>query len=70
LENITTDIPESLLKGAGSFALTPLTLKGKQLPITISCGAAESDGHLDIDQLLKHADENLYHQKRQIEISS
>ena len=34
--------------------------EGDLLPVTISCGAAASDGILSIDALLKKADSQLY----------
>lgn len=46
------------------FIANPMPYQGKKLPITISCGAAQSDGKQDIDELLKRADQQLYLHKK------
>lgn len=48
------------------FANNPMPYQGAYLPITISCGAAASDGKKTMDELLKEADEQLYAQKKQV----
>lgn len=45
------------------FSNNPIDYQGRKIPITISCGAAESDGLLNMDELLKKADEQLYKDK-------
>ncbi|MGL1956540.1 MAG: sensor domain-containing diguanylate cyclase [Colwellia sp.] len=46
------------------FQNNPMPYQGKSLTITISCGAAASDGRKTMDELLKQADEQLYLQKK------
>lgn len=46
------------------FKNNPMPYQGDFLPITISCGAAASDGKKTMDELLKQADEQLYLQKK------
>jgi len=46
------------------FQQHPMPYNGSSLPITISCGAAASDGKKNIDELLKEADEQLYLHKK------
>jgi len=46
------------------FIENPMPYQGSKLPITISCGAAASDGKKSIDQLLKSADQQLYLHKK------
>ena len=45
----------------------PMPYEGSYLPITISCGAAASDGKKTMEELLKQADEQLYFHKRTTE---
>lgn len=42
------------------FQNNPMPYQGKSLTVTISCGAAASDGKQNMDQLLKKADQQLY----------
>jgi len=46
------------------FQNNPMPYNGDFLSITISCGAAASDGKKTMDELLKQADEQLYLQKK------
>jgi len=46
------------------FQNNPMPYEGAYLPITISCGAAASDGKKTMDELLKQADEQLYLHKK------
>jgi len=46
------------------FQQHPMPYNGSSLPITISCGAAASDGKKNMDELLKEADEQLYLHKK------
>jgi diguanylate cyclase (GGDEF)-like protein len=46
------------------FQNNPMPYQGGSLPITISCGAAASDGKKTMDELLKQADEQLYLHKK------
>ena len=46
------------------FINNPMPYEGQKLAITISCGAAASDGSQNMDQLLKQADEQLYLHKK------
>lgn len=46
------------------FQNNPMPYQGDFLPITISCGAAASDGKKSMDELLKQADEQLYLHKK------
>jgi len=46
------------------FIKNPMPYQGKKLPITISCGAAASDGKQNMDELLKRADQQLYLHKK------
>jgi diguanylate cyclase (GGDEF)-like protein len=46
------------------FENNPMPYQGSFLPITISCGAAASDGKKTMDELLKQADEQLYLDKK------
>ena len=46
------------------FENNPMPYQGSFLPITISCGAAASDGKKTMDELLKEADEQLYLDKK------
>ena len=49
------------------FEQQVMAYQGKDLPLTISCGIATSDGAKSVEQLLKEADEQLYlHKKNQI----
>ncbi|MGB1201154.1 MAG: DUF484 family protein [Cognaticolwellia aestuarii] len=49
------------------FDNNPMPYNGEKLPVTISCGAAASDGKQTIDQLIKGADEQLYlHKNKQL----
>ncbi|MFD2167752.1 DUF484 family protein [Thalassotalea euphylliae] len=45
------------------FIENPMPFNGRTLPITISCGVAESDGKQTMESLLKKADEQLYRHK-------
>ncbi|WP_440876266.1 sensor domain-containing diguanylate cyclase [Thalassotalea sp. PLHSN55] len=45
------------------FINNPMPYQGKQLPISISCGVAASNGQQNMDELLKAADTQLYQQK-------
>lgn len=46
------------------FINHPMPYNGNNLPITISCGVATSDGENSMDELLKNADEQLYLHKK------
>ena len=46
------------------FQNNPMPYEGSHLPITISCGAAASDGKKTMEELLKQADEQLYFHKK------
>lgn len=46
------------------FQNNPMPYNGDYLPITISCGAAASDGKKTMEELLKQADEQLYLHKK------
>ena len=46
------------------FIKNPMPYQNMRLPITISCGAAASDGQQSMDELLKVADKNLYASKK------
>lgn len=46
------------------FQNNPMPYQNINLPITISCGAAASDGSKTMEELLKQADEQLYLQKK------
>jgi len=46
------------------FNKNPMPYQNIRLPISISCGAAASDGRQTMDQLLKCADKNLYANKK------
>jgi len=46
------------------FQQNPMPYDGTYLPITISCGAAASDGKKTMDELLKEADGQLYKHKK------
>ena len=46
------------------FQNNPMPYEGSFLPITISCGAAASDGKKSMETLLKQADEQLYLRKK------
>jgi len=46
------------------FQNNPMPYQDSFLPITISCGAAASDGKKTMDELLKQADEQLYIHKK------
>ena len=46
------------------FQNNPMPYQGSHLPITISCGAAASDGKKTMEELLKQADEQLYLHKK------
>jgi len=46
------------------FQNNPMPYQGNYLPITISCGAAASDGKKTMEELLKQADEQLYLHKK------
>lgn len=48
------------------FQHNPMPYQGSFLPITISCGAAASDGNKTMDELLKQADEQLYLHKKAV----
>lgn len=49
------------------FINNPMPYDGNTLPITISCGVAESNGKQSMDELIKNADEQLYlHKKNQL----
>lgn len=51
------------------FQNNPMPYQNSSLPITISCGAAASDGKKTMEELLKQADEQLYmHKKAGIKI--
>ena len=47
------------------FKKHPMPYQGQLLPISISCGAVESDGIQPMDELLKKADQQLYRHKNQ-----
>jgi diguanylate cyclase (GGDEF)-like protein len=49
------------------FNVNPMPYQDTLLPITISCGAAESSGSEGVDDLLKMADQQLYLQKDNIQ---
>lgn len=52
------------------FQNNPMPYEGSHLPITISCGAAASDGKKTMEDLLKQADEQLYmHKKAGVTVS-
>jgi len=46
------------------FKNNPMPYQGSYLPITISCGAAASDGQQTMEELLQQADEQLYLRKK------
>ena len=46
------------------FQNNPMPYQNSMLPITISCGAAASDGTKSMEELLKQADEQLYMHKK------
>ena len=46
------------------FNNNPMQYQNIKLPVSISCGAAESDGKQSMDELLKRADKNLYVNKK------
>ena len=46
------------------FINNPMPYENKHLPITISCGAAASDGEQSMDEILKTADQRLYANKK------
>jgi len=46
------------------FQNNPMPYQNSTLPITISCGAAASDGKKTMEELLKQADEQLYMHKK------
>ena len=46
------------------FINNPMPYENKHLPITISCGAAASDGEQNMDEILKTADQRLYANKK------
>lgn len=46
------------------FKTTPMPYNESQLPVTISCGVAASDGKQSMDELLKRADQQLYVHKK------
>jgi diguanylate cyclase (GGDEF)-like protein len=46
------------------FINNPMSYQDILLPVTISCGAAASDGKRSMTELLKEADKNLYQQKK------
>ena len=46
------------------FQTNPMPYQNSNLPITISCGAAASDGKKTMEELLKQADEQLYMHKK------
>ncbi len=46
------------------FNNNPMQYQNLRLPVSISCGAAESDGKQSMDELLKCADKNLYVNKK------
>lgn len=48
------------------FQHNPMPYEGSFLPITISCGAAASNGEKTMDELLKQADEQLYLHKKAV----
>jgi diguanylate cyclase (GGDEF)-like protein len=50
------------------FKNNPMPYQGDFLPITISCGAAASDGKKTMDELLKQADEQLYLHKKSVSV--
>ncbi|WP_076417176.1 sensor domain-containing diguanylate cyclase [Colwellia sp. UCD-KL20] len=52
------------------FIDNPMPYEGKQLPITITCGAAVSDGALNMNELLKKADQQLYMNKKMTEFET
>jgi len=45
------------------FVNNPLPYQGKLITVTISCGAAQCDGNINMDDLLKKADKHLYENK-------
>ena len=49
------------------FVDNPMQYEGIKLPVTISCGVAVSDGMLNMDDLLKKADQQLYLNKKLVE---
>lgn len=59
--------PEALLackRLTEFFQNNPMPYQGSSLPITISCGAASSDGTKTMEELLKQADKQLYMHKK------
>ena len=50
------------------FENNPMPYEGSYLPVTISCGAAASDGKKSMDELLKAADEQLYEHKKSLTV--
>jgi len=49
------------------FINHPMPYQGKLLPITVSCGVAESNGKQTMEELIKRADEQLYlHKNNQL----
>ena len=46
------------------FNKNPMPYQNIRLPVSISCGAAASDGEQTMDELLKSADKNLYANKK------
>lgn len=52
------------------FINNPMSYEDKKLSITISCGAAVSDGILTMNELLKKADQQLYMNKKMTEFKT
>ncbi|WP_077341037.1 sensor domain-containing diguanylate cyclase [Pseudocolwellia agarivorans] len=52
------------------FIDNPMPYEDKKLPITITCGAAVSDGELNMNELLKKADQQLYMNKKMTEFET
>jgi len=51
------------------FVNNPMPYQGKLLSITISCGAAQCEGNINMDDLLKQADQHLYKNKSEFSVS-
>ena len=52
------------------FINNQMPYQGKLIPITISCGAAQCEGNINMDELLKRADQHLYKQKDELSIKA
>jgi diguanylate cyclase (GGDEF)-like protein len=71
-EEFCVILPETPLAGAGAIAedlrrrveAQRFVFENTTIPVTISLGAAQLHGHMDVDGFLKAADEKLYEAKR------